>query len=308
MIVMRFQPAAALSCAVALAVSACGGSDAAEPVEKPSVVAAFYPYEFLAQRIGGDAVTVEGLTKPNTEPHDLELTPRQVASIGAADLVIHHGGFQPAVDEAVAQEAKDQAIDVATLVPLQAGPDEHEGEAGEEHAEDHGKDPHVWLDPSRYGVIGKAIGEALADVDAAHAADYRSRAAALATELTALDEEFSSGLSFCKRRTIVTSHEAFGYLASRYDLEQIGISGLSPEAEPSPARVAKVGKEVRRHGVTTVFFERLVSPKAAKTLADDAGAGAGLLDPVEGVADPAKDDYFSVMRANLAALQKALSC
>jgi len=308
MIVMRSRPVALVLAAALLGLAGCGGSEAAQPDQKPSVVAAFYPYEFLAQRIGGEAVTVQGLTKPNTEPHDLELTPRQVALLGEANLVIHQEGFQPAVDEAVAQEAKDRALDVAKLVPfLNTAEAGHDDEDAHGHEGD-GNDPHVWLDPSRYAVVAKAIGEALADVDPAHAADYRSRAAAVADELSDLDEEFSSSLGFCKRRTIVTAHAAFGYLADRYDLEQIAISGLSPEAEPSPARVAEVAREVKRAGVTTVFFEQLVSPKAAKTLAKDAGVDAALLDPVEGVADPATEDYFTVMRANLEALRKALSC
>jgi len=298
MIVMRSRAAAAVVAAAvvvgALTLGGCGGSGAAGSGDKPSVVAAFYPYEFLAARIGGDAVSVRGLTKPDTEPHDLELTPRQVAALGDADLVIHQTGFQPAVDEAVKQAGQTRTLDVAKLVPLQ-----------NEHA---GNDPHVWLDPTRYAVIATAIGNALAEADPAHAAEHRSRADAVAGDLAELDEEFSSGLSFCKRRTIVTAHAAFGYLARRYDLEQIAITGLSPDAEPSPARVAEVGKAVKRHGVTTVFFERLVSPKAAQTLAKDVGVDTALLDPVEGVADPGADDYFSVMRANLAALRKALSC
>ena len=270
------------------------------------MVTAFYPLQFISERIGGDATTVTNLTKPGAEPHDLELTPRQVGEITDAGLVVVLQGFQPAVDDAVAQQAKDRTFDAATVAPLRdAGADDgHEGEPREESG---GKDPHVWLDPTRLATIADALAVRLGQVDAAHAADYTARAATLRADLQKLDAEYAAKLTTCQRREIVTSHSAFGYLAERYRLEQVGITGLSPEAEPSAQRLAAVAEEAREHGATTIFFETLVSPKIAETIAREVGAKTAMLDPLEGLSDGA-GDYLSVMRTNLTALTTALGC
>ncbi|WP_041832014.1 metal ABC transporter substrate-binding protein [Actinoplanes sp. N902-109] len=272
------------------------------------VVTAFYPLQFLAERIGGAEVTVVNLTKPGAEPHDVELTPRQVGRVADAGLAIYLTGFQPAVDQAVEQEAPDRALDVGTVVPMLHAEEEHAHDPGgeEEHAEG-GLDPHVWLDPQRYATIADAVGARLARVDPAHAAAYTSRAQAVHAELAALDADFSARLTTCRRREVVTSHEAFHYLADRYGLTEVGITGISPEAEPSPRRLAHVAEEARATGTTTIFFETLVSPKVAETIAREVGARTAVLDPLEGVSEPG-EDYFSVMRANLTALTTALGC
>jgi zinc transport system substrate-binding protein len=271
---------------------------------KIDVVAAFYPLQFVAERVGGDAVTVTNLAKPGVEPHDLELEPKQLAGIADADLALYLKGFQPAVDEAVEAEAKDSAFDVATVQLLNEAP---EGEEEDEHG---GKDPHVWLDPTRLATIADKVAERLAAADKDHADDYKLRAVKLKTDLTALDDEYKKGLQNCARTDIVTSHAAFGYLAKRYNLVQVPISGLSPEAEPSPQRVAEVAAFAKEKGVTTIFFETLVSPKVAQTLATEVGARAEVLDPIEGLrADAAPgEDYLSVMRQNLTKLRDALGC
>lgn len=288
------------------AIAGCG-SEGASADGKLEVVTAFYPLQFLSERIGGDQVTVSNLTKPGAEPHDVELNPRQVGQISDAALVVYLTGFQPAVDEAVRQEAKDRAFDVGSVVdllPIGA----HEDVPGQEHEEAAGaKDPHVWLDPVRFATIADRVGERLAAVDPAHAADYRGRAAIVHTELDALNEQFATGLETCARRELVTSHTAFNYLAQRYGLTEVGITGVSPEAEPSPKRLAEVAARARATGATTIFFETLVSPKVADTIAREVGARTAVLDPLEGLTEPGSD-YFSVMRGNLAALTGALGC
>jgi zinc transport system substrate-binding protein len=286
----------------------CGGAAAAD--RSPSLVTAFYPLEFLSSRLAG-SMTVTNLTKPGAEPHDLELTARQVGRISDATLVVYLAGFQPAVDEAVEQEAADRAFDVGTAVDLLPIESDHHGEdaPGEhEHAEAAGgRDPHVWLDPVRFAEIADALGERLATVDPAHAADHRRRAAAVHGELDALNAEYAAGLRDCARREIVTSHRAFHYLADRYGLTEIGISGISPEAEPPPGRIADVAHEARETGATTIFFETLVSPEVADTIAREVGATTAVLDPLEGLTEP-DTDYFTVMRSNLVTLRQALGC
>ncbi|MGC5659158.1 metal ABC transporter substrate-binding protein [Micromonospora sp. WMMD723] len=304
----------ALTAATALlalsGLTACSTEGAGADPDRVDVVAAFYPLQFVAERVGGDAVTVTNLAKPGAEPHDLELNPRQVGQVSEAELVFYLKGFQPAVDEAVAQNAADRAFDVTTVAPLRdatADGHEHEGEDG--HAEESGgKDPHLWLDPTRLATVADRLAERLASVDPDRAADYTTRARTLRGELEKLDTEYAAGLKTCQRREIVVSHAAFGYLAERYQLEQIGLTGLTPDTEPAPQRLAEVAREAREHRATTIFFETLVSPKVAETIAAEVGAKTAVLDPIEGLSADGGGDYLSVMRTNLTTLRTALGC
>lgn len=288
--------------------AACSGDGGGSDPDRVDVVAAFYPLQFLAEKIGGDAVAVTSLAKPGAEPHDLELNPRQVGQVADAELIVYLSGFQPAVDEAVEQNGGDRAFDVAGVQPLldaAAGGHQHEGEAGHEE-ESGGKDPHLWLDPTRLATAGDRLAERLGRADPGRAGDFTARAEALRAELTGLDADYTRGLATCQRREIVTSHTAFGYLADHYRLEQVGITGLSPDAEPAPQHLAEVAEEAREHGATTIFFETLVSPKIAETVAREVGARTAVLDPIEG--RPADGDYLSAMRTNLQTLRTALDC
>ncbi|MCM0641514.1 metal ABC transporter substrate-binding protein [Cellulomonas wangsupingiae] len=290
-----------------LAVSACsssGGDDGAV-----DVLASFYPLQVVAQEVGGDRVDVGSLTPPGAEPHDVELSPAQVASVDGADLVVYQSGFQPAVDDALAQASPEHVVDatdVADLATLRADEDAdgHTEDDGHDHD---GPDPHFWLDPTRMPAVVDAVADALTEIDPDGAETYRANAEALNARFAALDEAYTTGLATCEQRVFVTSHEAFGYLAQRYGLEQVGISGVDPESEPSPARLREVGEIVDAEGVTTIFFETLASPKVAQTLAADLGVEAAVLDPIEGLADDSQD-YFSIAEANLDALRVALSC
>ncbi|MGI8335336.1 metal ABC transporter substrate-binding protein [Actinomadura scrupuli] len=279
--------------------AACGGSGAAAS-GKPQVIGSFYPLAWLAERVGGGNAAVTTLTKPGTEPHDLELTPRQIVDVGKARLVVYLKDLQPAVDQAVAEHARTSSLDAASLVKTLPA-------AGTEQRPGH-HDPHLWLDPSRLATVATTLGERLARIDPAHATAYRANARTLTGELTALDGEFRAGLATCTQKTIVTSHAAFGYLAERYGLTQVPVSGIDPEAEPSPKRLAELTRQIRRTGVTTVFTETLVSPKVAQTLAQEAGVRTATLDPIEGLPQGSRDDYASVMRHNLTTLRTALDC
>lgn len=295
---------AVVATAVALGAAGCvSGTSGADG--RVDVVAAFYPLQFVAERVGGDAVTVTSLAKPGAEPHDLELSPSQVGLVSEADVIIYLAGFQPQVDDAVAQEGGDRAFDVTDVIPLLDGGHQHDDEA-KRHRNHADKDPHVWLDPIRLATIAERLAERLADVDPDHAADYTARAAALRAELETLDQEYQQGLGTCQRREIVVSHAAFGYLADRYGLEQISVAGLTPDDEPSAQRIADVIEKARAHGATTIFFESAVSPKVAETIAREIGAQTAVLDPIE--VRSSEGDYLSVMRANLGTLKSALGC
>jgi zinc transport system substrate-binding protein len=304
-----------LACVLALLVAAgCGAGPARTAARKSgqlAIVAAFYPLQFVAQRIAGNHAGVANLTQPGAEPHDLELTPRQVASLTTASLVLYERGFQPAVDEAVAQSENPEVIDTTTIVPLRpltsTGDDRGYGEgAGNDHAT---LDPHVWLDPTRVSRIARVVEKRLMSIDPDHAADYAQNAAALTRQLRSLDRSFRSGLADCVRTEFITTHAAFGYLAARYHLTQIAITGLNPDSEPSPARIAEVQQVAREHGLTTIFAETLVSPAVAQAVAGDLGLTTDVLDPIEGITDRSRgQDYVAVMASNLAALRRAGGC
>ncbi|MER7806020.1 metal ABC transporter substrate-binding protein [Streptomyces sp900116325] len=312
--VRRLIPTAAVAGAVALgltALSACSTSDAAESKngDKLDVVASFYPMQFLAEEIGGTHVSVTTLTKPGVEPHDLELSPRQIGGLSDADYILYLKGIQPAVDDAIAQSGVRNSVDAAKLTTLEdhgteTGGDEH-GHAHE--GEGAGADPHIWLDPVKYAEVAKGVGKSLEKADPNHAADYRTNTDALVKKLDTLNASYKAGLRTTTTKTFITTHSAFGYLAERYGLVQEGIAGIDPEAEPSPARIKDIHSIAEKSNATTVFFETLASDKTAKTVAADTGLKTDVLDPLEGITAKSKgDNYIEVMQSNLAALQKAL--
>ena len=300
-----------LSIAVVSACGATGGRGADDG--RLEVVAAFYPLQYAVQQVGGQHVAVQGLTKPGAEPHDLELSPRQVATIAQADVVVYESHFQPAVDAAVDEQARKTAFDVSSaarldLVAVEDGHD-HGGETEEEHAGHGARDPHFWLDPLRYADVGDAIAARLAERDPAHAAAYRANAATFRASMTTLDGEFRTGLKSCAIDELVTSHAAFGYLSQTYGFHQESITGLTPDAEPSPAALAELTRHIRATGASTVYAETLVSEDVARTLARETGARLAVLDPIEGITSAsAGRDYPSVMRANLQVLRTGQEC
>jgi zinc transport system substrate-binding protein len=319
MSVMKLRAAAVLGTAVTAVtlLTACGSGAEGAAAEGPDVVASFYPLQFVTQRIAGDRAQVTSLTPPGAEPHDLELEPQDVAAVTEADLVVYLKGFQPAVDEAVAGEGGDAGVDVtpAARLDLAAVPEDHEGEAEAEGGAEGeaegaaGRDPHFWLDPTRLAAVADLVADRLAGVDAEGAATYRANAEKLRAELEALDGELRAGLATCTNKDLVTSHQAFGYLAQRYGLTQVGITGLSPDAEPQPADLARVTDFVRQHQVRTIYYETLVSPAIARTVAGETGARTAVLDPLEGLTEDSDgEDYLAVMRSNLAHLREGQPC
>lgn len=259
---------------------------------KLQVMAGFYPLAYVAQQVGGDHVEVTDLTPPGGEAHDVELSPATVSEIGKADLGLYlSGGMQPAVEEAYSSQGI-KSIDGRAAIPES---DLIEG------------DPHVWLDPTLLADIGDEVTQAFIEADPDNAADYKANDAKLREELEKVDADYSDGLSKCERQTVVTSHEAFGYLAKRYGLEQVGITGINPDAEPSPKRLRDVSQIVSNSGATTLFFESSTAPGAAQDLAETLGVDSAALNPLE--AAPTDDtDYAQTMQQNLEALRVGLAC
>ncbi|MEP6463458.1 MAG: metal ABC transporter substrate-binding protein [Frankiaceae bacterium] len=315
---IRVRALAALLVMATLALTGCGGRPPAGggTAESPAarranggveIVASFYPLQWVAEQVAGPSAHVASLTKPGAEPHDLELSPRDVAQVADADLVVYLKGFQPAVDTAVEQAGGDRGFDVAAAADLRTFPAGVAG--GPDRGSTGGTDPHFWLDPVRLTAVAQAVAGHLAAVDPSRADRYRSNASALTTRLHALDREYRAGLASCVSRDLVTSHRAFAYLAQRYGLTQVGITGLTPEGEPKATDLTAIADYITRNHVRTVYYETLVSPDIARTVAREAGVVIAPLDPIEGLNPHAPDrDYLQVMRRNLATLRAGQPC
>lgn len=299
---------AALLLAACAPGTAAGSDGGAQTDDRLAVAASFYPLQFVAQRVGGEHVRVRSLTKPGVEPHDLELTPRDVAALSRSDAVLFLKGFQPAVDQAVAADGPPVVVDAAPTArldlrytPLEDGLPRRRATGS--------TDPHFWLDPTRLAAVAAAFAAELQRADPAHAPAYRANLAKLTRDLTAMDRQLRTGLAGCAGTELVTSHTAFGYLAARYGMHQVGITGLSPDAEPEPRQLARAGAFVQTHHVRTIYYETLVSPAVARTVAAETGARVSVLDPLESLDDSsAGSDYLEVMRSNLSALRQGQPC
>ena len=335
--VARRVLSAAAAAALGLSLTACSalstessGSDAPKDASGTlSVAVSFYPIQYLAETIGGDHVSVTSLTPTDVEPHDYDLSGKEVIStLEGSSLVAYVAGFQPSLDKAVTQISGPTVVDLSGEVDLQhhegvEDEDEHgeasdgatekatekaTGEAGHEgHDHDAGSlDPHFWLDPVRMKSAATAVEEALAAADPDNADDYKANLDSLTTTLDGLDSSYQGGLTQCERKTFITSHAAFGYLADRYRLTQVSISGIDPEAEPSAADIAAAKKAVEDTDSTTIFTEELLSPEIADAIASETGATTDVLSPIESA--PEDTDYAGAMSNNLDALRTALAC
>ena len=307
----------AVAATVALALVGCSSSNSSNSSSKDSssdqvkVVASFYPLVYLTQQIGGDHVKVENLT-PSGEAHDVELSASQVDDVSKADLVVYEKDFQAAVDDAVSKTKPKNVVNVTDsvkLVPMaqhESDADHAEGEGGGEH--EHGTyDPHFWLDPVLFADAIDPIADKLSAVDKAHADDYKKNAEAVHKSLDDLNKDFASGLTNCKVPTVVTAHEAYGYMADRYKFKQVGVTGIDPEQETSAKRLEEVAKVAKENKVTILFSESALSAKDTKTLSDQLGITTRVLDPLETQVDK-KKDYIAVMQDNLKNMTEAMQC
>ncbi|HEV8360683.1 MAG TPA: zinc ABC transporter substrate-binding protein [Candidatus Thermoplasmatota archaeon] len=295
------RSAALLGLLLALPLAGCTSPSAQARVD---VLASFYPVQFLAERVASGHLAVGVLVPAGVEPHDYELTPGDTASVQRARLVAYHGAGLEAFADALRALADGAQVPV---VEAAAGLDLATRDLGEEH----GADPHLWLDPLRAAQEARNLEAALARVDPANASSYGAGLASLTADLAQLDREYRDGLAACAKHKIITTHAAFGYVADRYNFTQIPITGLEPEADPSAEKLREVADLARRENITVIFFETLVSPRVAQVIADEVHGRTEVLDPVEGLTDEAiaaGQDYLSVMRDNLRNLRDAMEC
>ncbi len=279
--------------------STAGGSNG-----KLHVVTSYYPLYDFARNVGKDKVTVSNMTPAGSEPHDYEPPAKALADAQKAPVFVYNGGHLEPWTSGFLHDYKHIAVKASsgiTVLPAEA----------QNNAADTVQDPHFWLDPVLAQKIVDAIRDGLSKADPANKAYYTKNASEYKAQLAALDNEFRSGLSRCQLRTIVSSHNAFSYLGKRYNLDIVSIAGLSPEEEPSAAKLAELSRLVKDKGIRYVFFESLVSPRLADTIASETGAQTLVFDPIEGLSNADQKqgkNYLSVQRENLRHLRTALAC
>lgn len=299
---------------IVIAVIAAGGVVAYQLTEqsgsqdddKLTVTASFYPLYDFAKQVGGNKVSVTNMTPAGAEPHDYEPSPQQLIDAHESAVFIYNGGqMEPWVDSFLADYK-------GIAVMASQGIDAVENDEHSHDDHDHGPtDPHFWLDPVLAQQIVGTIRDSLSNVDQYNSDHYAAHAAAYNQKLIELDHSFASGLERCRIDTVISSHGAFSYLAHRYDFHVKSIAGIEPDEEPSAAKMAELTNVVKQKGIQYVFFESLVSPRLAETIAKEANVGTLIFDPIEGLSQADQDkgrDYISVQYDNLANLKKALSC
>lgn len=285
---------------------------------KLKVMASFYPMYDFAKKVGGDKVEVTNLVPAGTEPHDWEPAATDIKKLEEADILVYNGAGMEhwTADVLESLDNKDlKTVEASQGLELMEGKAHEDEEDGEKPADEHEEegtsyDPHVWLAPLNAKIEMENIKNALVEADPQNEKYYEENYKTYAAQFEKLDGEYQEGLAGTKSRDVIAAHEAFGYLCKAYGLNQVGIEGLSPDSEPDPARMEEIIQFAKKHQVKTIFFEELVSPKVAETIADEIGASAEVLNPLEGLSDEdleAGEDYFSVMEANLNALKMALN-
>lgn len=284
--------------AAALSFSLNAGISKRSTVSQPTfkklqVTASFYPVYFFSSQIGGDKAIVRNITPAGAEPHDFEPAAQDIARIENSNMLVLNGGV-----EAWGDKIKDNLKGKNVKIVIAGG-------------EQNLQDPHIWLDPALAKKEAQKITQGYIEIDPANTAYYQSNGKKLDAKLDNLDNQYKLGLKLCKQKDIITAHAAFAYLARAYGLNQVAISGFSPDEEPSAQQLAEVADFAKQNNVKYIFFEKLVSPKLSETIADEIGAKTLILDPIEGLSD--KDiqggkDYFTVMQDNLKNLQIALKC
>lgn len=262
-----------------------------------SVVASFYPLYFFAQEIGGERVAVTSLTPPGAEPHDFEPDAKQRIQIENSDVFLYNGRGLDVWADTIAQQIQQKNISVVRATNVLQ--------------DDTVIDPHIWLDPFYAQKISEQIYTAFSSQDPQNTQYYKQRLDNLIHRLQILDNQYTTSLKSCKKHTIITSHDAFGYLASRYGFSVRAVTGLSPEEEPSPQTLSTITTYIHQENISYIFTETLLSSKISQTLSQETGAQMLVFDPIEGLTQEGidkQDDYFTIQERNLSHLRQAMEC
>jgi zinc transport system substrate-binding protein len=264
--------------------------------EKIKVAASFYPLAHFAEHVGGEHADVMNIMPPGAEPHEFEPTPKDIRKIYESDIFLFHGAGLDPWAERVRNDLKRKGTYVLEMA---------------EHISSVQSDPHIWLDPLLAIKEVEVIRDSFIEVDAVHMEAYREKSGSYIHKLNELHERFVSGLKDCATRDIIVSHNAFNYMAARYSLNVHAITGISPEEEPSPRKMVELARLAGRMNIKYIFFEELLTPRLAETLAGEVGAETLVLNPLGGLTMNKINEggtYISVMEDNLGNLRIAMEC
>jgi len=267
------------------------------PVQNTSklqVTASYYPLYDFAKNVGGNKVQVTNITPAGAEPHDFEPSPKALATAQKSAVFVYNGGHMEPWTAGFVHDYRNVAVKASTGIDLASA-----------------QDPHFWLDPVLAQKIVNNIRDGLSKADPASKGYYEKNALAYNTKLAQLDADYTAGLTACATRTVISSHDAFSYLGKRYNITIASIAGLSPQEEPSAAKLAELSKLAKDQNIRYVFFESLVSPRLADTIAAETGAQTLVFDPIEGLLEADQKqgkDYINVQHENLKNLRRALAC
>ncbi|MBP1047176.1 zinc ABC transporter substrate-binding protein [Enterococcus sp. BWM-S5] len=296
--------------------TACGsksesGEDSQDGIK---VMTTFYPMYNFTEQVVGDEGTVELLIPSGTDAHDFEPSAKDIAKISDSDVFVYNSTeFETWADDILANVDQEQVkvIEASQNIELMEG-DAHDHEDDEDHADhdhSHDVDPHVWLDPVLAQKEVEEIRDGLIEKYPDKKEAFEKNAAAYIEKLQELDTEYKEAFANAENKTFVTQHAAFGYLANQYGLTQESISGISPDQEPSPSRLAQLKEFIDEHHVSVIYFEATASSKVAETLAKETGVELSVLQTLESLTEDeqkAGKDYISVMQENLEALKKSI--
>lgn len=278
---------------LALLISGC--ADKGTEQDKLQVTASFYPMAEFARAIGGDKAQVTTLVPDGAEPHDWEPSPRDLTKIGRSQLFIYNGLVEPWAEQAL------QAVAERKVLSVQAGSGLYDNGSKQ--------DPHVWISPKKAMTEVQRIAEAFCEADAANAAYYQENSRKYLEQLQKLDKQMQEIEASAQKKVFITSHAAFGHLAADYGLQQLAVSGLSPQAEPTPADLQHLAGIVKKEQVGYIFFETLSDPRIAQVLAKETGVKTAVLDPLEGLSEEGRKEnlsYIKIMQRNIDNLKLAL--
>lgn len=300
------------SLAILFIMVGCGNQEATKDSTKLQIVTSFYPMYDFTQNVAGDNAEVSVLMKAGTEPHDYEPSAKDIAKIADSDVFVYNSKEMETWVSSVLTNIdtkKTVVVDASQGIDLLEGNHSDDETEAEHEGHSHAHDPHIWLDPVLAQKQVDTIKEGIIKADTKNKETYEKNALAYKEKLAALNEKFEMGLKNAKNRTFVTQHAAFAYLANRYDLEQVAIAGLSPDQEPSPAKLAELNDFIKENNIKIIYFAETASPKIAKTVANETGAKLEVLSPIEGITQEEQEkgvDYIKVMEKNLAALEKVI--
>ncbi len=300
------------SLAILFIMVGCGNQEATKDSTKLQIVTSFYPMYDFTQNVAGDNAEVSVLMKAGTEPHDYEPSAKDIAKIADSDVFVYNSKEMETWVSSVLTNIdtkKTVVVDASQGIDLLEGNHSDDETEAEHEGHSHAHDPHIWLDPVLAQKQVDIIKEGIIKADTKNKETYEKNALAYKEKLAALNEKFEMGLKNAENRTFVTQHAAFAYLANRYDLEQVAIAGLSPDQEPSPAKLAELNDFIKENNIKIIYFAETASPKIAKTVANETGAKLEVLSPIEGITQEEQEkgvDYIKVMEKNLEALEKAI--